>query len=296
MQKFSAPILAFVFVVLLSARLSAQQPVILSFQPMFASSSQTVTIVGQNFVNVTNVQFGGVNIRNFTVNNSGDTIRAIVSSNAASGLITVIQPSGMATSATVFTLLGCSLLINTFSNVLPSPIPVSTGNVEVILQGRFVLCADTVVRVKISGFGKDTTLIARRLPRSGYGVTIPSVFVREPGNLHLSLFTQDRRPASTTVTVQAQSPTNVEMIPPIPERIFPNPASDDITLETTLERPTTLALTITNTLGQHLIRLQQDAPSGLFRTTIPCRQLPPGAYFLEIRSAEKRTLHHLIKN
>jgi hypothetical protein len=296
MQKISTSILAFAFVVLLSARLSAQQPVILSFQPIAAYSSQTVTIVGQNFVNVTNVLLGGVRIRNFTVNNSGDTIRAIVSSNAASGLITVVQPTGTATSATLFTFLGCTLLQNIFTSVSPNPIPVSSGNVQAILYGRFAICGDTVVQVRISKFGKDTVLIATWLPRKTFGITIPTKFVQESGNLELWLFTRDKLPASTTVTVQAQNTTDIQATPPIPERIFPNPTSDDITLETSLERATTLALTVSNTLGQHLIRLQQDAPSGLFRTTIPCRQLPPGAYFLEVRSPERRTLHHLIKN
>lgn len=296
MQKFSAPILAFVFVVLLSARLSAQQPVILSFQPPVAFPSWTVTIIGQNFVNVTNVRFGGIEAQSFTVNATGDTIQAVVSNAAISGHIYVIQTTGTATSATLFTLLGCPLITSVFTNVSPSPISISSSDVQAILYGRFVICADTVVQVRISGFGKDTVITATRLPRLGFGITIPAKFVREPGSLRLSLFTRDRLPASTTVTVQAQSPTSVEMVPSVPERIFPNPASDDITLETTLERPTTLALTITNTLGQHLIRLQQDAPSGLFRTTIPCRQLPPGAYFLEVRSPERRTLHHLIKN
>jgi len=297
MQKFSAPILTFVFVVLLSARLSAQQPVILSFQPIAAYSSQTVTIVGQNFVNVTNVQFGGANIRSFTVNNSGDTIRAIVSSNAASGLITVIQPSGTATSATVFTFLGCPLILSVFRSVSPSPIPVSSGSVEVALYGWFVICGDfTTVKVRATRLGIDTLLTPIKVTNSVITATLPSVFIREPGTLQFSVVSASTLPASTTVTVQAQNTTDIQATTPIPERIFPNPASDDITLETTLERPTTLALTITNTLGQHLIRLQQDAPSGLFRTTIPCRQLPPGAYFLEVRSPERRTLHHLIKN
>ncbi len=142
MQKISASILAFVLVVLLPLRLSAQQPVILRFQPPAASSGETVTIIGQNFVNVTNVLLGGVSIRNFMVNNSGDTIRAIVSSNAASGLITVVQPTGTATSVTSFIFLGCSLVPGIFTNVSPNPIPVSSGNVQVFLYGSFEICGD----------------------------------------------------------------------------------------------------------------------------------------------------------
>jgi hypothetical protein len=241
------------------------------------------------------VLLGGVSIRNFTVNNSGDTIRTVVGSNTASGLITVVQPTGTTTSTASFIFLTC-WGVYYFGNILPSPIPVSSGSIQVSLRGKFLICADTV-KVRVSGFGKDTLLIPLlKATSSLINVTIPSVFVREPGTLQFSVVSASTLPVSTTVTVQAQSPTNVEMIPLIPERIFPNPASDDITLETTLERPTTLALTVSNTLGQHLIRLQQDAPSGLFRTTIPCRQLPPGAYFLEVRSPERRTLHHLIKN
>jgi hypothetical protein len=296
MQKISALILAFVFVVLLSARLSAQQPVILSFQPMFAFSSQTVTIVGQNFVNVTNVRFGGIEAQSFTVNAKGDTIQAVVSNTAYSGLITVVQPTGTTTSATLFTLLGCPLSGTAIFSISPTPLFVGNRDIEVTLRGVFHWGIPNSERVKLSGRSKDTVLIPVQFSPPFVRVTIPTFFVQQPGDLRIRFENTCSSTPATTVTVQAQSPTNVEMSPPIPERIFPNPASDDITLETTLEHPTTLALTITNTLGQHLIRLQQDAPSGLFRTTIPCRQLPPGAYFLEVRSAEKRTLHHLIKN
>lgn len=294
MQKFSALILAFAFVVLLSARLSAQQPVILRFQPPAASSGETVTIIGQNFVNVTSVLLGGVRIRNFTVNNSGDTIRAIVSSNAASGLITVVQPTGTTTSSTSFTFLGCSLIATSLNRVSPTLITVGSRDVEVNFEGFFNLGGP--MRFIAIGKTRDTALIPFLRSSRLISVTLPTVFLQQPGSLRLILDGLCQRALTTTITVQAQSPINVEMISLIPERIFPNPASDDITLETTLERPTTLALTITNTLGQHLIRLQQDAPSGLFRTTISCRQLSPGAYFLEVRSPERRTLHHLIKN
>jgi hypothetical protein len=295
MQKFSALILAFVFVVLLSAQLSAQQPVILRFQPPAAASGATVTIIGQNFVNVSKVLFAGIPARSFTVNTSGDTIRAIVSSNAASGLISVVQPTGTATSTAFFTFLGCPLISSWISRVLPSPIPVSTHNIEVTITGFFNIGGDTV-KVFVNRYGKDSLLIPVKFSGGIVNVTLPTMFVNEPGPLQLAITGLCAGGASTTVTVQAQNTTDIQATTPIPERIFPNPASDDVTLETTLERPTTLALTITNTLGEHLIRLQQDAPSGLFRTTIPCRQLPPGAYFLEVRSAEKRTLHHLIKN
>ncbi|MBD1209469.1 MAG: T9SS type A sorting domain-containing protein [Ignavibacteria bacterium] len=295
MQKFSAPILTFVFVVLLSARLSAQQPVILRFQPPAASSGETVTIIGQNFANVTNVLLGRVDIRNFTVNNFGDTIRAIVSSNAESGLITVVQLIGTTTSSASFTFLGCSLIGTALGRVTPTLIPAGSRDTEITFEGFFNLGGRLARFIAISQT-RDTVLRPFRQSNRLVSVTLPTVFLQQPGFLRLTLDGICQTPLSTTITIQAQSPTSVEMIPPVPERIFPNPASDDITLETTLERPATLALAITNTLGQHLIRLQQDAPSGLFRTTIPCRQLPPGAYFLEIRSPERRTLHHLIKN
>ncbi len=296
MQKSSLALCALLLALMLPLSLRAQKPVILSFQPIAAFSSQTVTIVGQNFVNVTNVQFGGVNTRNFTVNGSGDSIRAIIGSNAASGFITVVQPSGTVTSATLFTFLGCPLSGTAIFSISPTPLFVANHDIEVTLRGVFHWGIPNSERVKLSGRSKDTVLIPIQFSPPFVRVTLPTFFVQQPGDLRIRFENTCSFTPATTVTIQAQSPTNVEMIPPVPERIFPNPASDDITLETTLERPETLILTVTNTLGQHLIRLQQDAPSGFYRTTIPCRQLPPGAYFLEVRSTERRTLHHLIKN
>lgn len=160
MQKISALILAFVFVVLLSVRLSAQQPVILSFQPIAAYSSQTVTIVGQNFANVTNVLLGGVSIRNFTVNNSGDTIRAVVSSNAASGLITVVQPTGTttsSTSSTSFTFLGCTLIGTALGRVTPTLIPAGSRDTEITFEGFFNI-GGLLARFIVISQTRDTVL------------------------------------------------------------------------------------------------------------------------------------------
>ena len=72
-------------------------PTITNFTPTSALSGDTITIIGTNFMNVSEVRFGGVNARNFTVQN--DNLITAVLANGATGNITVESPNGPATIA-----------------------------------------------------------------------------------------------------------------------------------------------------------------------------------------------------
>lgn len=271
----------------------AQAPVILSFQPMIAASGETVTIVGQNFANVTNVFFANANARSFTVNNSGDTVRAVVSAAASSGLITIVQPSGRATSATMFVFAACPLPGTVLTRVSPITIVAGSRDVEVSFEGYFITAGG--FRFVAISQGKDTVLPPFRGTSRFVSVTIPTVFLQQPGPLRLTLVGICQAPLSTTITIQAQAPTSVAGHLPVPERVFPNPVRDELTVEKLLDTPSKLTLSLFNTLGQRLIRVEYDAPKGLFSTALPCQNLALGAYMLEIWCAERRTLHHVVK-
>ena len=86
------------------------------------------------------------------------------------------------------------------------------------------------------------------------------------------------------------------MPPPVPERIFPNPVNDMLTIEMVLDEPTDLVFSLLNTLGQRLIRLEHSkTPSGRFSTTVPCQHLAKGAYILEIRHQKRHSFHYFVK-
>jgi DNA/RNA endonuclease G (NUC1) len=82
----------------------APAPFLNSFSPGSGAVGSSVTISGGNFTGASSVTFNGTSA-SFTVNSSA-TITATVPSGATSGLIQVIAPGGLATSATSFTVSG----------------------------------------------------------------------------------------------------------------------------------------------------------------------------------------------
>lgn len=76
---------------------------ITSFTPISATTGASVTIMGSGFIGATSVKFNGVTAT-FTVQ-SATAIKAIIPTNAVSGLITVTTPAGTATSINSFTVL-----------------------------------------------------------------------------------------------------------------------------------------------------------------------------------------------
>lgn len=76
----------------------ATAPTLASFTPALAPAGTVVTLTGTNFAGATTVLVGGVPVSGFTVVN-GTTITFVVPA-GATGLITVITPTGTGTSAT----------------------------------------------------------------------------------------------------------------------------------------------------------------------------------------------------
>lgn len=71
-------------------------PTLLSFLPTSAIAGQTVILKGSNFTNAIGVSFGGVSALSYVINNDS-TISAVVSSNAKSGSVMVVNLAGSST-------------------------------------------------------------------------------------------------------------------------------------------------------------------------------------------------------
>jgi uncharacterized repeat protein (TIGR01451 family) len=84
-------------------------PQVNSFSPLAGPTNSLVTIYGTGLLNVTNVQFNGVNARPASTNISQVTV--VVPYNAASGPITVFTPDGSSTSAASFAVTRPSLVV-----------------------------------------------------------------------------------------------------------------------------------------------------------------------------------------
>jgi|GEM_PF-790024 len=80
-------------------------PTITSFSPTTGYAGNSVTITGTNFTSSAIVRFNGTSAPNMVVN-SATSISAVVPVGASTGTITVMTPSGTATSSSVFTVLG----------------------------------------------------------------------------------------------------------------------------------------------------------------------------------------------
>jgi uncharacterized repeat protein (TIGR01451 family) len=86
-------------------------PQINSFSPLAGPTNSLVTLYGTGLLNVTNVQFNGVNAKPASTNVSQVTV--VVPYNAASGPITVVTPDGSSTSAASFAVTRPSLVVLT---------------------------------------------------------------------------------------------------------------------------------------------------------------------------------------
>lgn len=69
----------------------------------------------------------------------------------------------------------------------------------------------------------------------------------------------------------------------LPVSVYPNPATNTITIETTLRQNTSLLTVIKNTLGQIVYTLNDKAISGLYKKTIDIN-LGQGIYFLTLQT------------
>lgn len=69
----------------------------------------------------------------------------------------------------------------------------------------------------------------------------------------------------------------------LPVSVYPNPATNTITIETTLRQTTSLQTEIKNTLGQIVYTLNDEATSGLYKKTIDLN-LGQGIYFLSVQT------------
>jgi hypothetical protein len=131
-----------------STQVGAGMPLIAtikSFNPYIAYNGTTVIIKGTNFVNVSNVNFGGINATSFTVQNDS-TIAALVSS-GTSGNVN-ITANGFVSTITGFTF--CSPISSTTNvSICPSALPYSWNGSRTV--------AGTYTFTTINSQGCDST-------------------------------------------------------------------------------------------------------------------------------------------
>jgi hypothetical protein len=79
-------------------------------------------------------------------------------------------------------------------------------------------------------------------------------------------------------------------------KVFPNPATENITIETSTNAPSQAVFILRNALGQELMRFTKALPSGQVSTTLDMHLFPAGTYFLEVQSGTERVVERLLKH
>ncbi|MFQ5637814.1 MAG: IPT/TIG domain-containing protein [bacterium] len=183
---------------------SANSPSITSFNPASGPVGAEVTVLGNNFNEITSVRFNGVTAT-FTVD-SENQLRAVTPGGAVTGKITVVGNSGAGTSATDFTVLTAPAL----SSFAPTNGPVGTevtilgssfsGSSDVSFNGAsaatFIVDSDTQIRAVVpanaaSGPISVTNNIGLSTSNDDFTVTVaPALFTFLPTD---DSFTRQRK-------------------------------------------------------------------------------------------------------
>ncbi len=79
-------------------------------------------------------------------------------------------------------------------------------------------------------------------------------------------------------------------------RVYPNPVVESVSVEANLERAAKVVITVTNSLGQRVMVVEQNAAAGFFSRSLNINSLPTGAYMVEITDGARRSVEKIIKN
>ncbi|MBL7993164.1 MAG: IPT/TIG domain-containing protein [Candidatus Kapabacteria bacterium] len=112
------------------------------------------------------------------------------------------------------------------------------------------------------------------------------------GNYDLRVTNPDGQFALQTYLVV----TSVSNEPLAGIRVYPNPVVEAVSVEANLERAAKVVITVTNSLGQRVMVVEQNAAAGFFSRSLNINSLPSGAYMVEITDGARRSVEKIIKN
>jgi hypothetical protein len=241
---------------------SQPQPAILSFTPTAVASNQTVTIIGQRFVNVQAVRFGGVNASSFVVI-SPDTIRAVVSAGGASGYVTVHQTGGIAQSPFPSSVIITPVQRPSIFTALPQPLTAGIGDIPMTITGSGF--GNLNVRVEVRGSGAQGVITPTSSSLTRITCNVPGQFLRNIGILTLTVTSTDKNPVSTNVSIVAASPFISQMQPSTTTASLRAFTVRVQGRNFGIQSRFSLNQTMNQTMNQKILRLMdfQSAPDGL---------------------------------
>lgn len=78
--------------------------------------------------------------------------------------------------------------------------------------------------------------------------------------------------------------------------VYPNPYSENFTIELTLAKSEVVSIRMTNILGETVKQFEKALQSGVHKNEINASELPTGIYFITIQTADDKIVQRLIKN
>ena len=78
--------------------------------------------------------------------------------------------------------------------------------------------------------------------------------------------------------------------------VYPNPYSENFTIELNLAKSEVVSIRMTNILGETVKQFEKSLQSGVHKNEINASELPTGIYFITIQTADDKIVQRLIKN
>jgi sugar lactone lactonase YvrE len=255
-------------------------PRITGFTPATATPGTSVVISGSSFTGASAVSFGGVAAASFVVN-SATRITAVVPATAISGAVSVTTPLGMASMAGfTFTPVPAPVI----TSFTPTTMPTGSTTTTMTINGRNFTGATAV---SVGGVAVPFTVVsATRITARLTGAITGAVSVTTPGGtatmagfVLANLFFDPKADNLTSGSEVASPVAGVSNLEAPPLGVYPNPASENVTLTGSgFAEGRLVSVILLNALGQTVLTVQHPARNGAVEAAVDVRELAAGSY------------------
>lgn len=254
-------------------------------------SAFSITINGNGFAGTPRVFLGGQALT--VVSTSGNQLVVNVPGNLnipGTFALQVVNPSGVSSNSTMFTIAPSvdPATLPAINDVTPrSGNEFPDGVAANITIAGINFAPGAVVRL-----GSTQLAIVGAITGNQIVATIPASLVA--GNYTLSVTNPNGGVAQQAYVVNRKVGVSNEPLAGI--RVYPNPVVEAVSVEANLERAAKVVITVTNSLGQRVMVVEQNAAAGFFSRSLNINSLPSGAYMVEITDGARRSVEKIIKN
>lgn len=246
----------------------------------------TATLTGTGFSGAVRAFLGG---QALTVVSTSDTqVRVVVPGNQLTGTyaVQVANPSGVVSNSLSMTInpnIDPALAVS-ISTVEPRSILAFTGTTNFVINGVNFAQGATVRLGSVQ-------LVVSSVTANRIIATLPNTFAG--GVYTLSVTNPNGSTGSQDYLV---GPDAVSNDPLAGIRVYPNPVAEMVSVEANLERAAKVVISVTNSLGQRVMVVEQNAAAGFYSRSLNINSLPSGAYMVEITDGTRRSVEKIIKN